>query len=161
MSAVFGPHGAFPCDQQASIVLPQKLPPVILFSGVRDLFQQVVTIVNVAGQAINGKSSFTPLPPIFCFPFLNCMYYLLTSGFGRHSCDFESILWQKLNILNQEILLKDIKQVNMVSYLYIAKNNFDDQVLQCKRWSSDFWVSSSTSFLVSSHLKIKGPERDA
>ena len=53
-AAVFGPDGAFPCSQQASWVMPQKLPLIVLFSGVQDLTQQVVTIVNVAGQAISG-----------------------------------------------------------------------------------------------------------
>ena len=66
--AVTGLGEAYPCATPVAVILPASLPPVVLFAGTEVLQQQVVTVVNVAGQAAAGQqkqptSPKTPTPP--------------------------------------------------------------------------------------------------
>ena len=66
--AVTGLGEAYPCATPVAVILPASLPPVVLFAGKEVLQQQVVTVVNVAGQAAAGQplqltSPETPTPP--------------------------------------------------------------------------------------------------
>ena len=44
------------------MILPTILPPVILFAGKRSLAQQVVTVINAAGQSTAGVVNPSPSP---------------------------------------------------------------------------------------------------
>ena len=60
LRTVSGPERAYSCATRTSKLLPAALPPVLLFAG-KDIYrQQVLTIVNVAGQEAAGKMQTSP-----------------------------------------------------------------------------------------------------
>lgn len=53
--AVEGLGQAFSCSTRKAVVLPSTLPQVVLFAGAQLLQQQVVTVINAAGQEASGE----------------------------------------------------------------------------------------------------------